>query len=409
MSLKMSRRSFLTTAAALAAAVGTRRVTADTPKPSGKTMSAGTTAFALDLYGQLAATKGNTFFSPFSVSAALAMTSVGAKGDTLAQMRQVLRLDDPSHAGFADLLKQIRGEPGAKRGFELSTANAIWAQTGYPWRDEFVATVREQYQAGLKETNFAADPEAARLAINAWVEEQTRERIKDLFVPGTIDAMTRMVLANAVYFKGTWRNQFDKQATRDAPFLLADGSKATVPLMYQSNRYALAEADDRQTIELPYAGNDVSMVVILPRKPDGLAAIEQKLTPEQLALPAEARPTEVQVFLPRFKVETRYELNKTLQALGMTDAFNPQKADFTGMVTQLPERDLYISDVIHKAFVDVNEEGTEAAAATGIVIRVTSAAPSEPKVFRADRPFLFVLRHVPTGTVLFLGRYEKPA
>jgi serpin B len=407
MSAKLTRRSFLSTAAALTAAAASRRAVARTPPPQPDQMSAGNTAFALDLYGQLDGTKGNLFFSPFSISTALAMTEAGAKGETRARMRNVLRLDGPAGSHLAGVLKQVNGEPGAKRGFELSVANAVWGQKGYPWRPEFLKTVREGYGADVKDADFKADPEAARKAINVWVEDKTRDKIKELFKPGVIDPLTRMVLANAVYFKGTWEKQFDKGATKDAPFTLADGSKKDVPLMAVTGRYRITETDDSQTIDLPYAGGQTSMVVVLPRKPDGLPAVEKALTADKLAVSPQAPAASVRVFLPRFKVEQAVNLNDPLKALGMTTPFDPEKADFTGMVTQTPEGPLYISAVVHKAFVDVNEEGTEAAAATGVVVAVRSA-PAEPTVFRADHPFLFAIRHNPTGAVLFLGRYETP-
>jgi serpin B len=397
----------MTTAAALAAAAATRRLTAGADKPAGDTpMAAGTPAFASDLYAKLATNKGNVFFSPFSISACLAMTAAGAKGETLAQMRKVLHL--PEGNRFGELIKAVTAWPDPKKAaYELSTANAVWGQKGYPWRPEFIRTVRDGFGADVRDADFAANPESARKAINAWVEQQTREKIKELLEAGSITPLTRMVLANAVYFKGLWESPFEKDATRDAPFTLADGSKKTVPLMARTGNYAYDAADGYSRLRMPYAGGQASMVIVLPKKPDGLPEVEKKLGPELFTMPA-AR-TEVKVLVPRFKVEKPYTLNDSLKELGMTDAFDDHKADFSGMVSHTPEgMPLYISTVAHKAFVDVNEEGTEAAAATGAVVAVKSLPP-EPKVFRADHPFLFAIRHDATGAILFLGRYEMPA
>lgn len=403
---KLTRRSFLSAALAAAAA---RRLAAVSPSPGGDSkMAAGTTAFAADLYGRLAGEKGNVFFSPFSIATALAMTAAGAKGNTLAQMRTVLHLPEAGDGRFGELVAAVNGRPGEKRGYDLTTANAVWGQKGYPWRPEFLAAVRDRFRADVRDADFKADPETARTAINAWVGEQTRDKIKDLFQPGVIDKLTRMVLANAVYFKGAWETPFHKGATKDAPFTAADGSKKDVPLMTRTGTSAYDETDGYQRLRLPYAGGQVSLVVVLPRKPDGLPAVEKRLSAELFDVPGRRPTARVQVFLPRFKVERPYGLNGPLKALEMTDAFSDLTADFSGMLTHMPEGPPYITAVVHKAFVDVNEEGTEAAAATGVVIGVRSAAIGQPVVFRADHPFLFAIRHDATGALLFLGRYETP-
>jgi len=407
--VKVTRRSFLSSAAALAAAAATRRAAiASFPPGGGVPMATDTAAFAAALYGRLAAGAGNVFFSPFSVAAALAMTAAGAKGETLAQMRKVLRLENGGEGKLGELLAAVNGRPGEKRGYDLTAANAVWGQKGYPWRPEFLQTVRNRFGADVRDADFEADPEAARRAINTWVAEKTKDKIKDLFAPGVIDKLTRMVLANAVYFKGLWESPFQKSATKDAPFTLADGSKKPVPLMTQTGRFHCDEADGCQRISLPYAGAEVSLVVALPKTPGGLPAVERRLSADLFTVPARRSAPRVQLFLPRFKVQRPYDLNDPLKALGMADAFDDRKADFSGMLTRMPEGPPYITAVVHKAFVDVNEEGTEAAAATGVVIGVRSAPAAPPVVFRADHPFLFAIRHNPTGALLFLGRYESP-
>jgi serpin B len=380
----VSRRRFLAlSGAAFAQAAFARSLFAGETPPL--TPAAGNTMFALDLYGQLRKEPGNLFLSPFSISTALAMTAAGARGQTLAEMLKVLRLSANPHAAFGELLAAINrpGVPADRRGYELTTANAIWAQKGYPWRPEFVDLTRKHYGAGVIETDFRADPEAARRQINEWAERETRERIKDLIPPGVIDRLTAMVLTNAIYFKSAWLSEFPKGATKDQPFTRADGTKADVPLMRQQRTLAYAEED-------------------------GLAGVEMGLTEAKLAGWAKAvRPTLVRAFLPRFKVETDYRLVPALQALGMKAAFSPETADFSGMHTG-PEK-LAVSDVIHKAFVAVDEEGTEAAAATAVVMaRAAAPRPQEPTEFRADRPFLFLIRENKTGSVLFMGRFAGP-
>jgi serpin B len=370
-------------------------------------LAAGNTRFAADLYGRLRSQPGNLFLSPFSISAALAMTSAGAKGTTLAEMTKVLHLPADPHPAFGQLVARVNGTGPLKRGYQLTTANAIWGQTGYPWRPEFTGLLQKHYGAGFVETDFKANPEAARAQINGWVEKETREKIKDLIGPGIIDPLTRIVLTNAIYFKGDWQSQFKKEQTRQQPFHTADGSKAEVPLMTQERTFAYAEADGVQVLELPYLKNELAMVVMLPAKADGLPQVEAGLTAEKLAgWAAAAKPALTRVFLPRFKAEAKFRLNEPLQALEMRAAFGGG-ADFTGMHAS-PEQ-IYIAHVLHKAFVDVNEEGTEAAAATAVVSkRAPSPAPPEPKLFRADRPFLFLIRENATGSVLFLGRYVGP-
>lgn len=404
----LSRRKFLTASAALGAGALVPRFALAEDKPDTAKLVAGNTAFGCDLYGELKAEAGNLFLSPFSISTALAMAAAGARGKTLEEMEKVLHLPASAPTAFGAVLKSLNDEPDPKkRGFALSTANALWAQQGYPWRPEYKKLAADDFGTGLFDVDYKANAEGARATINAWVEKETKEKIKDLLPRGSVTGLTRLVLTNAIYFKGDWQEKFKKEQTKDLPFTTADGKKTDAPLMHRVGRYLYAETDDYQVLDLPYAGNRVSMTVVLPRKPDGLPAAEKELTGEKLAAVLKGlRPEkEVHVHLPKFKVEKSFTLNRPLKALGMKSAF--AGADFSGMHTGGEQLD--ISAVIHKAFVDVNEEGTEAAAATGVVIEATSAAPPpKPKYFRADRPFLYLIRDQKTGSVLFLGRLSEP-
>jgi serpin B len=407
-----SRRRFLTSALAAGAAplVGRSLFAADPVKPAPNPIPAANNAFTWDLYRQLNGTPGNAFFSPLSIEAALGMTAAGARGNTLTQMRKALALPvdaAATHAGFQSLFAALNDEktPADKRGFELTVTNALWGSATYPWRKEYLTLVADSYGGGLFHTDFG-QPEPARQKINNWVEGQTKQRIKDLIPKGVIDAATRLVLTNAVYFKGAWQLPFDVKQTKAGPFHLANGTKAETPLMHKTAGFAYTETDDAQAVELPYQGRDTAMVVLLPRKADGLPALEKAMTGPALDAVVKKlgwEPT-VDLTLPKFKLETSYDLVPPLKALGMTDAFTA-KADLSGMHTS--DETLFISAVLHKAFCAVDEAGTEAAAATAVVVGRTSAIePRKPKVFQADRPFLFVIRHKPTNTVLFAGKVE---
>ena len=373
--------------------------------PRGAQVS-GNTHFACELYAKLREQEGNLFFSPYSISSALAMTYAGARGNTAAEMKKSLRFivaDGDLHPAFASLTKALN-EGGKGGSYELAVANALWGQKDYAFLPDFLALNRKHYGAGLELVDFAGATEKARGTINAWVERQTREKIKDLLKPGILTPLTRLVLTNAIYFKGDWAKQFKKEATREAPFQVTPGKSVKVPTMNQTEKFGYMETPDLQALSLPYEGEALSMVVFLPKKADGLAAFEKSLTAENLAkwLPR-LRTRRVAVSLPRFKVTAEFGLKPTLEAMGMKDAFT-MAADFSGME---PKKELYISAIVHKAFVDVNEEGTEAAAATAVVMTLKSA-PARPLVFKADHPFVFVIREDKTGSVLFMGRVANP-
>jgi serpin B len=367
----------------------------------------GNTEFALGLYDKLRTQDGNLFLSPYSVSTALAMTYEGARGETADEMARALHFTSDRErlrAAFAALLAQTR--PGKKQDYELSVANALWGQRGFGFLPDFLNHTRESYGAGLREVDFVGDTEQARRTINAWVEKETRDKIKDLLQPGVLDADTRLVLTNAIYFKGLWAQQFKKSATKEETFHTSGGGSAKAPLMHQTGDFKYADGGDFQALELPYRGKDLSMVVLLPKKADGLPALEAKLTASSLhEWLGKLRKQEVHVTLPRFKMTREFGLKPALKALGMRQAFVPGGADFTGMAGS-EGRKLFIQAVVHKAFVDVNEEGTEAAAATGVVFKTTAARITP--VFRADHPFVFLIRDNRTGTVLFLGRLTNP-
>ncbi len=369
----------------------------------------GNTAFALDLYSQLKATDGNLFFSPYSISTALAMTYAGARGDTAQQMAHVLHFDADQNqlpVLFGKLQKQLN-EAQKKQEIQLNVANGLWAQKGQPFLPAFLETARQQYEANLNQADFRTSADSARNEINDWVSQKTNGKITDLIPAGMLNPMTRLVLVNAIYFKGRWATQFNKSRTADAPFSVTGNRRVQTPLMNLTENYKYAEPEGLQLLELPYVGNDVSMVVLLPRETDGLKQLEASLTGPKLEdWLKQLHSQKVNVFLPRFKLTAQFTLANTLAAMGMPAPFSP-RADFSGMDGA---RDLYISAVVHKAYVDVNEEGTEAAAATGVGVHALAMRRPEPiPVFRADHPFIFLIRDTHYGSILFLGRVVDPS
>jgi serpin B len=366
--------------------------------------------FAFDLYGQLAGDPGNIFFSPFSLSSALAITYEGARGQTADEIRAVFHFPDNQarmRDGFSGMIAAVNRGDAA---YSLRTANALWAEQTYPFLPDYITTASAYYGAATTNLDFIDHPDESRETINAWVEEQTEDRIQELLQEGDIDTLTRLVITNAIYFKGDWVWQFDKNETREADFRTGTGTTVRVPMMAMTGEEAhfrYAETADLQILGMPYAsgdGTNLSMVVLLPKGND-LAAAERALDPAVLPVLLEsAMVREVHVYFPKFRLETRYSLPETLGAMGMPTAFSAA-ADLSGMDGT---RDLMISDVIHQAFVEVDEEGTEAAAATAVVIRQVSAPADPVPVFRADHPFVFLIRDDGTGTILFIGRIANP-
>ena len=371
----------------------------------------GNTAFALDLYGRLKTGSGNLFFSPYSISTCLAMTYAGARTGTEKQMGQTLHFEKNQpglHSAFGELQRQL-SEASKQKGIELSIANALWTQRDSPLLPAFLQIAKGEYQANVSQADFKNEAEDARDKINLWVAQKTKEKIQDILPPGSLTELTRLVLANAIYFKGVWATQFEKSETANQPFHLSTARTVDAPLMHHLDEVGYMEDRDFQAVELPYKGAELSMVILLPRQIDACGTLEDRLTPAFLSrsISGVKKRRKVEIFLPRFKLESSFELNGTLAKLGMLDAFGT-KADFSGMdATKL----LYISSVFHKAWGEVNEEGTEAAAATAVVVHPTSLEikqPPPPPIFRADHPFIFLIRDTRSGSVLFLGRLADP-
>jgi serpin B len=307
------------------------------------------------------------------------------------------------HPAFAALEAGLAGVQ--KKGkVKLSIANSLWPQKGYAFLPDYLDLCKKNYGTTITPLDYAKATEPARKTINTWVEDKTNKKITNLIGPGVLNESTRLVLVNAIYFKGDWSSQFKAEATQKQPFHLSAGKTVESPLMHQEREFGYRENDELQVLELPYAGNDLSMIVLLPRKANGLADLEAKLTVQNLAAwTGKLHRQKVEVFLPKFKMTSQFSLNDKLTVLGMTDAFT-DKADFSGMNGN---NNLYISAVIHKAFVEVNEQGTEAAAATAVVM-ATKSMPQPAPVFRADHPFLFLIRDNASGSILFLGRIVDP-
>jgi serpin B len=369
----------------------------------------GNTAFALDLYAHLGATPGNLFFSPYSISTCLAMTYAGARGDTEVQMGRVLHFgqDNPSvHASFAQLQQQLTAL-GQQPGIEFEIANALWTHKGEPFLPAFLKTATHDYQADIKQRDFATDADAVRREINAWVAQETRDKIQEILPPDSLNELTRLVLANAIYFKGAWNNPFATSSTSTQPFHLSLNRQVDARLMDQTGVVRYAENPDFQALELRYKG-EASMTILLPRQIEGAGQLEKKLTPAFLdRMASQMTMREVSIKLPRFKMESSFKLNETLAKMGMPDAFARDRANFSGINGM--RRDLYISDVFHKAWVEVAEEGTEAAAATAVHMMARGARPPPPPEFRADHPFIFLIRDTPSGSLLFMGRMADPS
>ncbi len=391
-----------------------RQVEPEADEHDVRLLAAGNAAFALDLYAALRGQPGNLFFSPHSIAQALAMTYAGAAGETERQMREVLRfdlLDERVHPAWnaLDLALASRAEDlghAEGTGFTLHTANALWGQTGYAFRAEFLDTLAAHYDAGMRLVDYVSAAEEARQTINAWVSEETEGRIQDLIPEGALNEITRLVLTNATYFYASWQDPFRVENTSDGKFFALDGDEVWVSMMRRQGHYRYVHSAGYRAIEIPYIGNALVMTVIVPDA-DRFEAFQAGLDAEQLQAIVGSLDTSelVDLAFPRFRCESAFSLGETLQALGMTDAFAYGPANFAGMDGT---RDLFISDVVHKAFVDVNEEGTEAAAATAVIVAAGAAAPSRPVNMTIDRPFIYLIRDRGTGEVLFIGRVLNP-
>jgi serpin B len=373
----------------------------------------GNNAFAFALYRELKNQEGNLFYSPYSISAALAMAWAGARGETEKQMSDAMHFEltqKDLHPAFNWLDRQLasRGE-GAKgkdeQGFRLNVVNAIWGQKDYDFLVSFLDTLAENYGAGLRILDFINEPEESRVTINDWVSEQTEERIQDLIPAGAINSLTRLVLTNAIYFNAAWADQFSESATENGTFNLLSGDTVTVPMMKQRERYNYDRGGDYQAVELPYDGYELSMIILLPDD-DEFSKFEDSLDSDKVADIIESFDNrEIILTMPRFEYESSFSLKGILSDMGMPVAFSGE-ADFSGMTGRT---DLGISDVVHKAFVSVDENGTEAAAATAVIMAAAAPQPDEPITLTLDRPFIFFIRDIQTGAVLFVGRVVDPS
>jgi len=365
--------------------------------------------FAFDLYAQFSKenTDDNIFYSPYSIQVALTMTYEGAKGKTAEEMQSVLHVPEDANVrrpNFAYIYNAINEKD---KKYNLSTANALWAQRDFRFLEEYTNNIEKYYGGKVTNCDFVGAPEKARETINTWVADHTNQKIKDLIPRGIIGDATRLVLTNAIYFKGTWVVQFDKNETREEDFRTSTGDIVKVPMMRlvdRDARFKYAETDEVQVLELPYEGDDLAMFMVLPKEHD-LSDIEESIDPAALSAWQDMlREQKVDIYIPKFKFTTKYFMVKTLSAMGMPTPFSSD-ADFSGMNGA---RNLFIQNVIHQAFVEVNEEGTEAAAATAVVMELTSVGPKTP-IFRADHPFIFIIQETETGNILFLGRVCDPS
>ena len=374
-------------------------------KRSDNRIVSGNTEFALELYRALGTTSGNLFSSPYSISTALAMTYAGARGNTATQMARALHFlleQEMLHSSFAALQARLN-QLESTHDIQLKIANTLFPHKRYAFLEEFLTLTKQFYGARITPLDYA-NPEAARQTINTWVEDKTESKIKDLIPPRILDDLTRLVLVNAIYFKGNWANPFYENITSEAPFWIASDRHVDARMMSQKDTFKYFEDANLQVLELPYIGNDLSMLILLPREIGGLEKLETRLTRETLdRWINNLRMREVIVCLPRFEMTFPFRLDDTLQTLGLVDAFDMNKANFSGMDGS---RELYIGAVLHKAFVAVDEKGTEAAAATAVIMQLR--AMTIPPTFRADHPFVFLIRENSTGSILFLGRMVAP-
>uniref|UniRef100_H3BZX9 Leukocyte elastase inhibitor n=1 Tax=Tetraodon nigroviridis TaxID=99883 RepID=H3BZX9_TETNG len=380
-------------------------------------LSKANTSFSLALFRELGDNDrtANIFYSPFSISSALAMVLLGAGGNTATEMSEVLCFteaekpkDDDIHTSFSQLLDELHKKNAP---YALSVANRLYGDKNCSCFG-FLQSTRKHYRAELESVDFQSAAEASRIHINSWVEKQTEGKIKDLLVQGIVSSDTRLVLVNAIYFKGKWNKQFKEEATRDAQFNVTKNSSKPVKMMHQTSKFPFTFIPEAkcQILEMPYIGEELSMLIFLPYQMEdsstGLEKLEKLLTYDKFmewTRPDMMDSVEVQVGLPRFKLEEKFNMKNVLVKMGMVEAFDVATSNFSGMS---PANDLFLSEVVHKAFVEVNEEGTEAAAATGAIMMLRCARPSER--FYADHPFLFFIRHNPSMSILFAGRYCSP-
>jgi serpin B len=370
------------------------------------TVAADMNRFAIVAYHQLVhGETGNAIYSPFNISTALSMVLAGARGETAAQMLKVLGPTATDPASLAALVDQLTTAANTG-GNELQTANALWLQQGFHLDPDYVSNLQTHFHAPPTQLDFTGKTEPSRNEINSWTEQHTKNKIRDLLPKGSVDTRTRLVLTSAIYLWGKWEKPFRTENTKPAPFQLAPGRTADAKFMNQKDKFWYAETPSAQVLEMRYAGTGLAFDAVLPKAVDGLAAVEESLTPASLQewFGGLIRGT-VDVSIPKFRAESTFSLRKALTNLGMPDVFHANTADLSGIDGK---RDLVVSEVLHKAFVDVSEEGTEAAAATGAVVALAAAMPTKPAVFHADHPFLFFIRDTRSGVILFAGRLTDP-
>ncbi len=401
------KRSLIAVLLLVALAMPAAVAGAQAPDPDVLAVAEADAALALKLHRQLGRRPGNLLFSPYSIASALAMAYAGAHGTTAEQMARVLgfTLDQARlHPAVAGLSRQMAAAASGP-GQQLSIANALWLQKGSRLEPGFIALVNQNYGASLARVDFTR-PAAAAAAINKWVDKHTDGMIPELVNSGDVEG-AQLVLTNAIYFQGKWVKPFDKKNTRPQTFWLEPKKGKPVPTMHCTGRFDYGQDAVCQVLALPYRGRALEMVIILPRRRDGLAALEAGLNSAWLKAKLAAMTRQkVMVSLPRLKLKTAYRLSHALQALGMVDAFSSRRADFSGITGG---RDFYIGQVVHKARLELEETGTRAAAATAVVMRsVAMAKPEPPKIFNADHPFVFLIRHRPSGAILFMGRVVEP-
>lgn len=376
-----------------------------------KSLAGASNGFAFDFWPRVGKTPGNAAFSPASMSVAFAMTWPGAKGETAAQIKKVMRFsqDAPANANAWGMFGRALSSPG--RPVKLRIANRLFGEKTYTFEAPFLDLTKNAFGAPMELVDFKASSDASRVHINDWVSEKTEQRIKDLLPPNGVNPNTLIVLVNALYFLGDWEEEFEKKSTTDEPFDVGGATRKSVPTMHATHPMALAQADGAKVVELRYKRGEASMFVVVPDKKDGLPALEKSMTAAKLEGWMKAAKSEnVALSLPRFEVTTpSLELGKEFAALGMTNAFDREKADFTAMANPPSKADrIYIAKVFHKAFVKVDEKGTEAAAATAIVGAKGGGAPAPPVEVKVDHPFLYFVVDKSSGLVLFMGRVDDP-
>ncbi len=380
-------------------------------QPNVKALVQDNTAFAVDMYKKLYGTSGNIFLSPYSISTALAMTYAGAKETTREQMAKTLRFSlepkdlDPAFGFLQSTLSK------AQKGGDvsLSLANSLWPQKGYNLIPKYLKLSKKYYGVSITSLDYQDQPEEARKTINNWVKEKTHDKIRDIIPPNSLNTATKLVLANAICFKGKWERRFEADLTENAPFFISSENSIKTPMMKHTGMFKYADIKSFQILEMPYAGNKLSMIALLPKGRDGLKPLENELSTKSLNLwKNKMVPTKVLVHFPKFEITSAFNLSDTLISMGMASAFSAKDANFSGIAPRNNDP-LYLSSFIHKAFVEVNEQGTQASAATLNTVQdaVSVGEPVLP-VFRADHPFIFLIQENQTGAILFMGRLLEP-